>query len=96
MEFGPIVVQDASDPFLAWEAVTNRGSLIELATVDIRSGAVRLVGEEDRYQSVRVAPDGAHVTFTTSTPLKTSYGGAGVLNMPTSDSGWGMMQTPKR
>jgi dipeptidyl aminopeptidase/acylaminoacyl peptidase len=77
MEFGPVVVQDSSEPFLAWEAVTNRSALTELATVDLGTGAVRTVAEEARYQSVRISPDGSHLTYDTSTPLETSYGGGG-------------------
>ena len=72
-EFGPIVVQDASEPFLAWDAVRNRGSLMELAVVSIRDGSLRVVAPEAGYQGVRVAPDGSHVTYTVATPQKTSY-----------------------
>ncbi|MCJ7630149.1 MAG: hypothetical protein MUO50_17385, partial [Longimicrobiales bacterium] len=71
---GPIVVQDSSEPFLSWEAVTNRGSLMELAQVDLESGVVTVLGPEASYQDIRVAEDGSHITYTTSTPLKTSYG----------------------
>ena len=73
MDVGPIVVQDASEPFLSWDAVRNRGSRMELARVNFESGAVTVLGPEDSYQDVRVAEDGSHITYTTSTPLKTSY-----------------------
>ncbi len=77
LDAGPIVVQDSSEPFLSWEAVTNRGSLMELAQVDIESGAVTVLGPEASYQDIRVAEDGSHITYTTATPLKTSYGREG-------------------
>jgi dipeptidyl aminopeptidase/acylaminoacyl peptidase len=73
MEFGPVVVQDASEPFLAWDAVRNRGSLMELAVVSLRDGSLRVLAPEAGYQDVRVAPDGTHVTYTVATPQKTSY-----------------------
>jgi len=73
MEFGPIVVQDSSEPFLSWDAVRNRGNLAELAVVTLSSGNLRVLGPEAGYQDVRVGPDGSHVTYTTATPLKTSY-----------------------
>jgi dipeptidyl aminopeptidase/acylaminoacyl peptidase len=73
MDVGPIVVQDSSEPFLSWDAVRNRGSLMELARVDLESGAVTVLATEGSYQDVRVAEDGSHITYTTSTPLKTSY-----------------------
>jgi dipeptidyl aminopeptidase/acylaminoacyl peptidase len=73
MEYGPIVVQDSSEPFLSWDAVRNRGSLMELATINVESGAVTVLAEEGSYQDIRFAEDGSHVTYTKSTPLKTSY-----------------------
>lgn len=73
LEFGPIVVQDASEPFLAWDAVRNRSGLMELALVNVATGEVRVLAPEARYQDVRVGPDGSHLTYTVATPLKTSY-----------------------
>ncbi|MGD8360046.1 MAG: prolyl oligopeptidase family serine peptidase [Gemmatimonadota bacterium] len=73
MEVGPIVVQDSSEPFLSWDAVRNRANLAELALVDLSSGALRILGAEASYQDVRVGPDGTHLTYTTATPLQTSY-----------------------
>jgi len=73
MEVGPIVVQDSSEPFLSWDAVRNRGSLAELALLSLSSGDLRILAPEAGYQDVRVGPDGTHVTYTTATPLKTSY-----------------------
>ena len=73
MEFGPIVVQDSSEPFLSWDAIRNRGRFMELALLDLGSEAVTILGAEASYQDVRVADDGSHITFNTSTPLRTSY-----------------------
>ena len=46
---------------------------MELARVDLQSGAVTVLGPEAPYQDVRVAKDGSHVTYSTATPLKTAY-----------------------
>jgi dipeptidyl aminopeptidase/acylaminoacyl peptidase len=73
MEFGPIVVQDSSEPFLSWDAVRNRGNLAELALVTVPNGNLRILAPEAGYQDVRVGPDGTHITYSTATPLKTSY-----------------------
>ena len=73
LDVGPIVVQDSSEPFLSWDAARNPGSLMELARVDLQSGAVRVLAPEAPYQDVRVAEDGSNMTYTTATPLKTSY-----------------------
>jgi dipeptidyl aminopeptidase/acylaminoacyl peptidase len=73
MDEGPIVVQDSSEPFLSWEAVRNRGRLMELARVDLESGAVTALLPEGSYQDVRIADDGSHLTYTSATPLRTSY-----------------------
>lgn len=73
MEFGPIVVQDSSEPFLSWDAVRNRGRLMELAMVDVDSGSVTVLVEEGPYQDIRIAEDGSHFTYTRATPLRTSY-----------------------
>jgi hypothetical protein len=73
MEYGPIVVQDSSEPFLSWDAVRNRGDLVELALVGIPGGGLRILGSEADYQNVRAGPDGSHVTYITATPQETSY-----------------------
>ncbi len=73
MEAGPIVVQDASEPFLSWEAVRNRGDLMVLVEVAVPGGGVRILGDEAPYQSVEVAEGGDHITYVTATPLRTSY-----------------------
>ncbi len=73
LEKGPIVVQDASEPFLSWDAVRNRGSLMEVAVVSLEDGRVRALLEEGSYTGVRVAPDGSHITYTVVDRQKTSY-----------------------
>ena len=70
---GPVVVQDGSEDFLAWEAVRNRGSLEELVLLTLADESMRTLDEEGARAEVRVAPDGSHVTFTRITPLRTSY-----------------------
>jgi len=73
MEEGPVVVQDASRPFLAWDAVRNRGSLAELGLVSLEDGALRILAEEAPYQEVRVGPEGDHITYVVAEPQRTSY-----------------------
>jgi len=73
MDVGPIVVQDASEPFLSWDAVRNLAALAELARIHLDDGGLTLLGEEAGYQDIRVDTDGSHVTYSTSTPLRTSY-----------------------
>ena len=70
---GPVVVQDGSDDFLAWDAVRNRGNLEELALLNLADEALRVLEEEGVRGDLRVAPDGSHLTFTRITPLRTSY-----------------------
>ena len=73
MEEGPIVVQDASEPFLSWDAVRNRGSLTELALVTLEDGEVRILAQEAPYRNVRVGPGGDHITYVVAEPRRTSY-----------------------
>ena len=72
MEFGPIVVQDSSEPFLSWDAVRNRGAYgVGHGGCGVRERDRS--AEEGSYQDVRFAEDGSHITYTKSTPLRTSY-----------------------
>jgi len=73
LDQGPIVVQDSSEPFLSWEALGNRGSLMQLARIALPSGEISELTPEGSYQDVRVGEDGSHITYTMATPLKTSY-----------------------
>lgn len=73
MEFGPIVVQDASEPFLSWDAVRNMGRLAELARVSVDDGQLTILTDEAGYQDLRLDSDGSHLTYVTATPLRTSY-----------------------
>lgn len=73
MELGPIVVQDASEPFLSWDAVRNLGSLTELGRLSVDSGNLTILADEAGFQEIRVDSDGSHVTYSTATPLRTSY-----------------------
>ncbi|MGD2122101.1 MAG: prolyl oligopeptidase family serine peptidase [Gemmatimonadota bacterium] len=73
MDQGPIVVQDSSEPFLSWEAVRNRGSLMELGRVEVDSGDVSVLLPEGSYTDLRIAEDGSHLTYSTATPLRTAY-----------------------
>lgn len=70
---GPVVVQDASNDFLAWDRVRNLGGREIPALVDIASGAVRELAGETRLADARFSRDGARLLFTTATPTRTAY-----------------------
>ena len=70
---GPIIVYDSSEPFLKWDAIRNRSSLIVPALVDVKSGNVRELMPEDRYRSIRLAGDDSFITYSMTTPSKTLY-----------------------
>jgi dipeptidyl aminopeptidase/acylaminoacyl peptidase len=74
---GPTIVQDSREPFLAWEAVRNYGSLAVPAVVDIRSRDVRELLPEGRYSGIQQSEDGQFLTYIETTPLETSYSRGG-------------------
>ena len=74
LSFGPVIVQSSEDPFLAWDAVRNRGALAIPAVVDLASREVReLFDSEVTLQGLTQSRDGRHVSFVRVTPKKTSY-----------------------
>ncbi len=73
LSFGPIIVQDSRNDFLAWDAVRSRGQLMIPAIVDPDSREVRELLPEGRYTGFSQSDDGRFVSYTQSTPLKTSY-----------------------
>jgi dipeptidyl aminopeptidase/acylaminoacyl peptidase len=70
---GPIVVQDASEPFLSWDAVRLKGGLRELALVTLDGGSVRVLAPEAAHNDVGLSEDGRFVVYTVQSPLRTSY-----------------------
>ncbi len=73
ISFGPTIVQDSRDDFLAWDAVRARGSLTIPAMVDLNSRDVRELLPEGRYNGFTQSDDGRYLSFMESSPLKTAY-----------------------
>jgi len=70
---GPVIVQDSREPFLAWDVVRGQGALMIPAIVDLQSRDVRELLPESRVTGFEQSDDGTFVTYTETTPLKTSY-----------------------
>jgi dipeptidyl aminopeptidase/acylaminoacyl peptidase len=70
---GEIVVQDARQPFLAWDSVRNVGNRQIPAVVNLADGSVRELGGEREMRGAQFTADGSHVVYTTAVPKKTSY-----------------------
>jgi dipeptidyl aminopeptidase/acylaminoacyl peptidase len=74
LSFGPVIVQDSEDPFLAWDAVRNRSQLAIPALVDITSREVsELFDEEMTIQGYKLSDDGRHLGYLVARPTATSY-----------------------
>jgi dipeptidyl aminopeptidase/acylaminoacyl peptidase len=70
---GPIVVQDAREPFLSWDAVRNMSEKQIPAIVTIADGAVREILPETPITGPKFSADGSYLVYGTSEPKKTSY-----------------------
>ncbi len=73
MTEGPIVVQDAREPFLSWDAVKNLSEQQIPAIVSLADGAVREVLPETPIRGAQFSADGSYLVYTTNEPKKTSY-----------------------
>ncbi len=70
---GPIVVQDAKEPFLSWDAVRNLGDRQIPAIVTLGDGAVREILPETPIRGAQFSTDGSYLAYSTAEPKKTSY-----------------------
>lgn len=74
---GEIVVQDAREPFLAWDSVRNVGNRQIPAVVNLADGSVReIMGGPQNEVDMRApqfTADGSHIVYGTAVPRKTSY-----------------------
>ena len=70
---GEIVVQDARQPFLAWDSVRNIGDRMIPALVTVADGAVREILPETDIQGARFSADGSYLAYSTAVPKKTAY-----------------------
>ena len=74
LTYGPTIVQDSSEPFLAWDAVRNRGQLSIPAIVELPSQEVReLFDHEVSLQNISQSEDGNHISYLSVDPTTTSY-----------------------
>ena len=70
---GEIVVQDAREPFLAWDSVRNVNNRQIPAVVSLADGSVREIAGETDMRAPQFTADGAHIVYSTAVPKKTSY-----------------------
>ena len=70
---GAIVVQDAKEPFLSWDAVRNLSEHHIPAIVSVADGAVRELLPDTRITAPKFSPDGSYIVYGTTEPKKTSY-----------------------
>ncbi len=70
---GEIVVQDAGQPFLAWDSVRNIGDRMIPAVVTLSDGAVREILPETDLRNPQFAADGSYLAYSTAVPVKTAY-----------------------
>jgi dipeptidyl aminopeptidase/acylaminoacyl peptidase len=73
MTQGDIVVQDAREPFLSWDAVRNMSDEQVPAVVTLTDGAVRELLPEADMRGVQFSADGSYIVYSTQVPKKTSY-----------------------
>jgi len=76
MTEGPIVVQDAADPFLDWDRVRQMGGLTRPAIV-ATSGEVEVLLAEGFWEDIVQSEDGRWLAIEGEKPLKTVYEGGG-------------------
>ncbi|HEY2849248.1 MAG TPA: hypothetical protein VGI97_05180, partial [Gemmatimonadaceae bacterium] len=77
MTEGPIVVQDAKEPFLSWDAVRNFADRQIPAVVSLADGAVRELLPETPIRGAQFSADGSYLAYATVDPKKTSYDNGG-------------------
>lgn len=76
MTEGPIVVQDASQPFLSWDSVRNLSERQIPAIITLADGGVRELLPETPITGPKFSADGSYLVYGTSEPKKTSYDNA--------------------
>ncbi len=70
---GPIIVHDAKEPFLEWDALQRSSRRRALVEIDPATGARTSVLPETRITSYNLARDGRFVTFLEDVTEKTDY-----------------------
>jgi dipeptidyl aminopeptidase/acylaminoacyl peptidase len=74
---GPVVVLDASDDFLEWDALGRMASQRAIASWDIATGAVKTLVPEQKINSWSMASDGSVIVTNEDLTQRTNYGGGG-------------------
>src|SRR6185437_7614197 len=67
---GEIVVQDAKEPFLAWDSVRNIGNREIPAVVNLAEGSVREIAGEVEMRGPEFTADGTHFVYSVAAPTK--------------------------
>ena len=70
---GPITVYDSSRPFLKWEALGHRSSLILPCQVNLKTQEVRELLPEGHYSRIRTSGNDSFMTYVVTKHLKTTY-----------------------
>ena len=70
---GPVIVQNAKEPFLEWDDLNRASRWRAIAEVDVTTGAVRAVLPERKLISYSLARDGSFLTFQEDITEKTDY-----------------------
>jgi len=70
---GPIVVQNAGEPFLSWDRLRNMNDRQIPAVVTLADGSVRELLPETPIRAAQFSADGSYLVYTTAEPKKTSY-----------------------
>jgi dipeptidyl aminopeptidase/acylaminoacyl peptidase len=70
---GPVVVHKSSDPFLEWDALNRSARSRSIATIDVRSGAVRAALPQNKLTSYQPSRDATFLTIMEDVTEKTDY-----------------------
>ena len=70
---GPVVVHKSSDPFLEWDALNRNTRSRSIATIDVRTGAVRAALPQNKLTSYQPSRDGTFLTVMEDVTEKTDY-----------------------
>jgi dipeptidyl aminopeptidase/acylaminoacyl peptidase len=70
---GPVIVHDAREPFLLWDALDNTAALTIPVRLDLQRGTVTDLLPEADYGALRLSEEGDFLTLVENFPQKTTY-----------------------
>ncbi|MBC7897010.1 MAG: hypothetical protein H7066_16445, partial [Cytophagaceae bacterium] len=73
MTRGPIFVQDAKDPFMAWDNLRRLGNIRSIASIDVATGKATTLVPEGMIGTWRVSEDDSVVSWSDDITKKTDY-----------------------